>query len=225
MKMTTDMKKTVLAIAAMATIIAVQAQEATRTMRVFYEGNVVYTRDVTKVDSINFLLNEEEDGQGGEEPGDSSQIYAGVVAFNSEVNQLPITDDLDAVRMFINSQSNDRDFTAFAYSVSQGNRMFDAEGLPQFDKIFMLNFSDGTDNYSNRKWGDEGRMVSPANVYDTARYDLMQRAGLNSYAIGFGDDVGFGEKMRKVVTGGGSYHNAASSAQLQPTFNEMPIPS
>ena len=221
MKKTTDMKTTVIAIAATAIAIAVQAQEATRTMRVFYEGNVVYTRDVTKVDSINFLLNEEEDGQGGEEQGDSSQIYAGVVAFNSEVNQLPITDDLDAVRMFISSQSNDRDFTAFAYSVSQGNRMFDAEGLPQFDKIFMLNFSDGTDNYSNRKWGDEGRMVSPANVYDTARYDLMQRAGLNSYAIGFGDDVGFGEKMRKVVTGGGSYHNAASSAQLQPTFNEI----
>ena len=218
------MKKTILTLAALLALTSAAAQEqSTRTMRIFHDGNIIYSRDVALVDSINFLLDNGGDSNPGGDgnPGDSSQIYAGVIAFNSDVYQLPITDDLDAVRMFINSQTNDKDFTAFAYSVSQGNRMFDAEGLPQFDKIFMLNFSDGTDNYSNRKWGDEGRMVSPANVYDTARFDLMQRTGLNSYAIGFGDDVGFGEKMRKVVTGNGSYRNAASSAQLQPTFNEI----
>ena len=218
------MKRTIFALAAVLIALTATAQEEkTRTMQVFYNGKMIYTRNVAYVDSINFLLENKHEGEGSGEgqEGDSAQIYVGVVAFNKDTEQLPITSNLDNARMFINGLVNDMNFTSFAYAVSEGNKLFDAEGLPQFDKIFMLNFSDGTDNYSNRKWGDEGRMVGPANVYDTARYDLMQRAGLNSYAIGFGDDVGFREMMRKIVIGSGSYHNAVSSAQLQPTFNEI----
>lgn len=218
------MKKIISAIAVALLALTVTAQEqqeqAVRTMRIFHDGNVIYTRNVSLVDSINFVINK--DDEGGEEAKDTiGQMYVGVVAFNQNVYQLPITNDLEAAKMFIRSQVNDKDFTAFAYSVSKGNLMFDAEGLPAFDKIFMLNFSDGTDNYSNRKWGDEGRMVSQSTVYDTARYDLSQRAGLESYAIGFGNDAGFKEKMSKILMGKGSYHNAVSAQQLKPTFIQI----
>lgn len=215
------MKKTFLCLVAMLFAFSVFAQEqATRMMRVFYDGNIIYQRNALLVDSINFFV---DNGETGEEQttNDSSQIYVGVVAFNQYVNQFPITNDLDAAKSFINAQVNDKNFTAFAYSVSKGNQMFDAADLPEFDKIFMLNFSDGTDNYSDRMWGEEGRMVGIAYVYDTAHYDLSQRMGLNSYAIGFGDDVGFGEKIGKVVFGSGEYYHASSSSQLQPTFNEI----
>lgn len=215
------MKKIFSIMLAAVAILSVYAQEqTTRTMRVFYDGSIIYQRNTLLVDSINFLVDDGEVG-GGQTSNDTSQIYVGVVAFNQYVNQFPITNDLEAAKSFINAQVNDKDATAFAYSVSKGNQMFDAPDLPEFDKIFMLNFSDGTDNYSNMMWGGEGRMVGAANVYDTAHYDLSQRVGLNSYAIGFGNDVGFGEKMRKVVFGSGEYHNATSSAQLQPTFNEI----
>ena len=215
------MKKIFSIMLAAVAIFSVYAQEqTTRTMRVFYDGSIIYQRNTLLVDSINFLVDDGEVG-GGQTSNDTSQIYVGVVAFNQYVNQFPITNDLEAAKSFINAQVNDKDATAFAYSVSKGNQMFDAPDLPEFDKIFMLNFSDGTDNYSNMMWGGEGRMVGAANVYDTAHYDLSQRVGLNSYAIGFGNDVGFGEKMRKVVFGSGEYHNATSSAQLQPTFNEI----
>lgn len=215
------MKKIFSIMLAAVAIFSVYAQEqTTRTMRVFYDGSIIYQRNTLLVDSINFLVDDGEVG-GGQTSNDTSQIYVGVVAFNQYVNQFPITNDLEAAKSFINAQVNDKDATAFAYSVSKGNQMFDAPDLPEFDKIFMLNFSDGTDNYSNMMWGGEGRMVGAANVYDTAHYDLSQRVGLNSYAIGFGNDVGFGEKMQKVVFGSGEYHNATSSAQLQPTFNEI----
>ena len=215
------MKKIFSIMLAAVAILSVYAQEqTTRTMRVFYDGSIIYQRNTLLVDSINFLVDDGEVG-GGQTSNDTSQIYVGVVAFNQYVNQFPITNDLEAAKSFINAQVNDKDATAFAYSVSKGNQMFDAPDLPEFDKIFMLNFSDGTDNYSNMMWGGEGRMVGAANVYDTAHYDLSQRVGLNSYAIGFGNDVGFGEKMQKVVFGSGEYHNATSSAQLQPTFNEI----
>ena len=151
----------------------------------------------------------------------SESLYIGVVAFNQGIREFPLTNNLGAVKSFINEQQNDKDFTSFAYAVSKGNMQFGVAGLPKFDNIFMLNFSDGTDNYSNMKWGEEGRMVAPNLVYDAAREDLQKRLGLNSYAIGFGNDVGFGEQMRKVVMGSGSYFNAKSSSDLQPTFNEI----
>ncbi|MBR5574628.1 MAG: hypothetical protein IKW35_09070 [Paludibacteraceae bacterium] len=151
----------------------------------------------------------------------SKELYIGVVAFNQGVRELALTKDLRKAKSFINDQKNDKDFTSFAYAVSKGNMQFDAAELPTFDNIFMLNFSDGTDNYSNMKWGEEGRIVAPNVVYDEARKDLLKRVGLNSYAIGFGNDVGFGSEMKKVVTGSGRYYNAKSSSDLRPTFNEI----
>lgn len=151
----------------------------------------------------------------------SKELYIGVVAFNQGVRELALTKDLRKAKSFINDQKNDKDFTSFAYAVSTGNMQFDAAKLPTFDNIFMLNFSDGTDNYSNMKWGEEGRIVAPNVVYDEARKDLLKRVGLNSYAIGFGNDVGFGSEMKKVVTGSGRYYNAKSSSDLRPTFSEI----
>ena len=151
----------------------------------------------------------------------SKELYIGVVAFNQGVRELALTKDLGKAKSFINDQKNDKDFTSFAYAVSKGNIQFDAAELPTFDNIFMLNFSDGTDNYSNMKWGEEGRIVAPNVVYDEARKDLLKRVGLNSYAIGFGNDVGFGSEMKKVVTGSGRYYNAKSSSDLSSTFNEI----
>ena len=220
------MKRIIFALAAAMICLAATAQEqASRTMRIFHGGQVVYMRDVAQMDSINFLLNVGEGGDEGTEDtvgSGASSIWIGVVAFNRDIYQLPITNNLEAAKTFIDLRDNNQDFTAFAYAVSKGNLLFDAEDLPEFDKIFMLNFSDGTDNYSNSKWGTEGRRVGANYVYDTARYDLLQRAGLNSYALGFGEAEGdFREKMQKVVMGSGSYEPASSAKDLQPTFEKI----
>lgn len=217
------MKKILLSMLSLLVSMTMFSQsEAIRKMNLVYDGQIVYSRSVSLIDSIKFVWEETgDDVIGGGEVDSTKQLYVGVVAFNQNVRQMPITSDVEAVKTFINEQTNDKDFTSFAYSVSKGNQMFDAESLPTFDKIFMLNFSDGTDNYSNMKWGEEGRMVSQRNVYDTARYDLQQRPALNSYALGFGNDVGFGTNMQKVVMGSGRYFNATSANELQSTFNEI----
>ena len=219
------MKKLFLSLLSLLISMTMFAQGSVRKMNLIYDGQVVYSRAVSLIDSIKFVWS---DGSGngdditGGEVDPSKQLYIGVVAFNRDVRQMAITSDMEAVKAFINEQTNDKDFTAFAYSVSQGNKQFDAASLPEFDNIFMLNFSDGTDNYSNMKWGEEGRIVNNNFAYDTARYDLSSRVGLNSYAIGFGaKEADFREKMKKIVMGSGSYYAAASSSDLQPTFNEI----
>ena len=219
------MKKLVLSLLSLVMTVTMFAQSnPVRKMNLIYDGQVVYSRYVSLIDSIKFVLEENsgnDDVVGGGVVDTTKQLYIGVVAFNKTVRQLPITSDMEAVKAFINEQTNDADFTAFAYSVSKGNKMFDAAELPDFNNVFMLNFSDGTDNYSNMLWGNDGRMVAQRLVYDTAQYDLQQRIGLNSYALGFGDDVGFSTQMRKVVMGSGSYFNAKSANELQPTFNNI----
>ena len=220
------MKKLFLSLLSLVMTMAIFAQtESVRTIRMYYDGSVIFTRDVNLVDSMNFAWREgagSDDDITGGEVDPTKQLYVGAVAFNQNVRQMAITSDMEAVKAFINEQTNDKDFTAFAYSVSQGNKQFDAPELPDFDHVFMLNFSDGTDNYSNMKWGEEGRIVNNNFAYDTARYDLSSRVGLNSYAIGFGaKEADFREKMKKIVMGSGSYYAAASSSDLQPTFNEI----
>ncbi len=200
--------------------------QGTRKFRAWYDDVIIWQCDAALIDSLNFFIDTQSGTEGDNNTGSGSaeekaQIYVGVVAFNKSVSQMPITKEVEKAKTFIRERTNDQDFTAFAYSVSQGNKLFDAEGLPEFDKIFMLNFSDGVDNYSNMLWGMEGRMVGGAYVYDTARYDLLQRTELNSYAMTFGNDEGFSAKMRKIVKGSGKYHNAETSADLQSTFNEI----
>ena len=216
------MRKFLLSLLLLFVTITILGQgELVRQICLIYDNQVVYSRNINLIDTLDFIWEEPvgDDVIGGSEIDSTKQLYVGVVAFNQNVRQMPITSDVEAVKNFINEQTNDKDATAFAYSVSKGNQLFDAEALPAFDKIFMLNFSDGTDNYSNMLWGNDGRMVSQRNVYDTARYDLQQRPALNSYALGFGNDVGFGTNMQKVVMGSGSYFNATSASELQSTFN------
>ena len=219
------MKKLFLSLLSLAMMMTMFAQSNVRKMNLIYDGQVVYSRAVSLIDSIKFVWSDgtsSGDDITGGEVNPTKQLYVGAVAFNQNVRQMAITSDMEAVKAFINEQTNDKDFTAFAYSVSKGNNLFDAPELPDFDHVFMLNFSDGTDNYSNMKWGEEGRIVNNNFAYDTARYDLSNRVGLNSYAIGFGaKEADFREKMKKIVMGFGNYYAAASSGDLQPTFNEI----
>ena len=184
------MKKLFLSLLSLVISMTMFAQSNVRKMNLIYDGQVVYSRAVSLIDSIKFVWS---DGSGsddditGGEVDPSKQLYVGVVAFNRNVRQMPITSNIDSVKAFINAQTNDYNQTGFAYSVSKGNKQFDATGLPEFDKIFMLNFTDGFDNWSNRLWGDEGRQVGDT-VYEVARADLRKRANLNSYAMAFGDD-------------------------------------
>ena len=81
------MKKIFSIMLAAVAILSVYAQEqTTRTMRVFYDGSIIYQRNTLLVDSINFLVDDGEVG-GGQTSNDTSQIYVGVVAFNQYVKK------------------------------------------------------------------------------------------------------------------------------------------
>ena len=90
------------------------AQSNVRKMNLIYDGQVVYSRAVSLIDSIKFVWS---DGSGsddditGGEVDPSKQLYVGAVAFNQNVRQMAITSDMESVKAFINEQTNDKDFT------------------------------------------------------------------------------------------------------------------
>ncbi|MDR0833175.1 MAG: InlB B-repeat-containing protein [Candidatus Symbiothrix sp.] len=149
----------------------------------------------------------------------SGQVYVGVVAFNSTVSTFPISNDLDAAKSFILSKNNDVDRTALCYAVSKSVTLFDADGLPAFDKIFVVSFTDGIDNGSSSLYSADGRVFPSALVYDTAQVDLQKKVGLDAYTIGFGDQP-LAASMQKLVVGKGSYKTANSNT-LNSTFQEI----
>ena len=196
-----------------------------RAMRVFYNGEIVRSLDASKIDSMNLHFTEvtENDTLNGDNTESSAQLYMGLVAFSQTVQTLPITSDLDLIKTTINGLTNEENQTAFTYAISEGNKLFDKKELPEFDKIFMLNFTDGFDNWSTRLWRDNyGRVVKSDYVYDTVRNELLQRVELNSYALAFGSEaIKVKEEMVKVVTGSGGYYEATSSDELKTTFVEI----
>ena len=201
------------------------AQNTKRAMRVFYNGEIVRSLDASKIDSMNLHFTEvtENDTLNGDNTESSAQLYMGLVAFSQTVQTLPITSDLDLIKTTINGLTNEENQTAFTYAISEGNKLFDKKELPDFDKIFMLNFTDGFDNWSTRLWRDNyGRVVKSDYVYDTVRNELLQRVELNSYALAFGSEaIKVKEEMVKVVTGSGGYYEATSSDELKTTFVEI----
>ena len=153
--------------------------------------------------------------------GNSSneRIYTGVVAFNSDVSILPVSNDLEATKAFISSKTNDIDRTALCYAVSKSVTLFNAQGLPSFDKIFVVSFTDGIDNGSSSLYVRDGRQVVQGLVYDTAHYDLSTKIGLDAYTIGFGDQP-LAASMQKLIIGKGQYKQS-NSATLNATFQEI----
>ena len=180
-----------------------------KSLQVYSNRKIVQTLDVTQIDSITFA-----------NPND--RIYVGVVAFNTNVSVFPISNDLIAAKNFISNENNDIDRTALCYGISKGITLFDEPSLPEFDKIFLVSFTDGIDNGSDDLYMEDGRMVPTALAYDAAHDDLVAKNtkdGLDAYAIGFGKQP-LAADMQKLVIGKGEYKESNSST-LNSTFQEI----
>ncbi|GHT20016.1 hypothetical protein AGMMS4957_05670 [Bacteroidia bacterium] len=131
---------------------------------------------------------------------ESDKVYVGLVAFSNDVTFTnPITNNLESVRNSISNLTRGADATALCYAVSEGMKLFDDFGLPEFDNIYIVSFTDGFDNVSGGLYGD----VVQALVFDRAKADLEDLSmnnSLISYAIGFGGEPN-AEYMKKLVTG------------------------
>jgi uncharacterized protein (TIGR02145 family) len=108
------------------------------------------------------------------------------------------------------------DRTALCYAVSHATTLFGASDLPDFDKIFIVSFTDGFDNGSSTSYG-----IPDALVYQEAEKDLKNLPGLKSYAIGLGADAAAHVNDTKTLVVGGGDYLAATSSSLNSTFEEI----
>ena len=80
------MKKILLSMLLLVSMTMFAQSEAVRKMNLVYDGQVVYSRSVSLIDSIKFVWEETgDDVIGGGEVDGTKQLYVGVVAFNQNV--------------------------------------------------------------------------------------------------------------------------------------------
>jgi uncharacterized protein YegL len=152
-----------------------------------------------------------------EEPGKPGvgNAYVGVMGFHGELMPFAVTNNFTSVKNFINKLQNNQDYTSLCYAVEKSVPMFEASGLPVFDKCFTVSFTDGRDNNSANLW-DFKEHITVTDVYGKAHTALQAKAGLRSYAIGLGSQISASE-MQQLVVNGGEY-KAATSSSLSDMF-------
>jgi hypothetical protein len=137
------------------------------------------------------------------------------MGFHSELMPFAVTNNLSAVKNFINGLQNNQDYTSLCYAVEKSVPMFAASGLPAFDKTFVVSFTDGRDNNSANLW-DFKEHIIVTDVYAKAQTALLSKPDLRSYAIGLGTQISASE-MQQLVVNGGEY-KAATSSSLSAMF-------
>jgi hypothetical protein len=153
-------------------------------------------------------------GNGGNET--SNLVYVGVVAFNSSTEKFALSNNLGQAKSFIDNRNNNIDSTALCYAVSESTKLFDASGLPVLDNKYIVTLTDGDDNYSSALYSG----VPYGQEYDKARTDLLSKAGIKSYAIGFGTSLRETD-LRKLVVNEGEYRNAEYAYDLNQVFQDI----
>ena len=158
-------------------------------------------------------------GGGGGGGGDtSSNVYVGVVTFNSTINTSNISNNLGTAKTFISNSTNNVDATALCYAVSKAVTMFALEGLPAFDNTFIVTFTDGADNRSSSLYVADGKSVTQTGVYNQAKTDLATRPALRSYAIGFTGNEAINQTSMEQLVQNGLYRTASNESQLNSVF-------
>jgi uncharacterized repeat protein (TIGR02543 family) len=148
----------------------------------------------------------------------SSNVYVGVVTFNSTVTTSNISNNLGTAKTFISNSTNNVDATALCYAVSKAVTMFDQQGLPSFDNTFIVTFTDGADNRSSSLYVADGKSVTQTGVYNQAKTDLATRPSLRSYAIGFTGNEAINQTNMEQLVQNGLYRTASNVSQLNSVF-------
>ncbi|MDR1219430.1 MAG: hypothetical protein LBK73_07465 [Treponema sp.] len=160
-------------------------------------------------------------GNNGNDEQTSENFYVGVVTFNDTVKISNISNNLGTAKTFINSTNNNVDATALCYAVSKGVAMFAQSGLPAFDNIFLVTFTDGADNRSSSLYIADGKSVTQTRVYTQAKADLGMKPELRSYAIGFTGNESINQTDMRQLVQNGQYETANDASELDTVFKNI----
>jgi hypothetical protein len=130
-------------------------------------------------------------------PARGSGLYVGVVAYNQKLMVQGLTQDLGAVRKFINRQSNDSGFRAMCAAVSAGVDEFKNFKKSRLDEMFIVTIAGGDDNYSVYARVSQSRAYAEA---EQALASVIGGAGIQAYAIGFGTEIHRQEEFLSLVS-------------------------
>lgn len=154
-------------------------------------------------------------------------LYFGVVGFNATTQEKPISNNITQTKSFIDELNNDSDQTALAYGMIRAVDMLKASVTSEeldvvFDKLFIVTFTDGNDNYSSIYFQVPQSQVTQY-VESYLNDPLNQISGnyISSYTIGLEDTVGQLNTNDLTTLAVRGEYTSSTSITLNTTFSNI----
>lgn len=148
-------------------------------------------------------------------------LFIGAAGFSNTVTTSPVTSKTYNIKNFINNLTNSKDATALCYGISKGIDLLKTASINEnFDKVFILTFTDGYDNYSATLFGNVFQhevITHTQSLLSTTRIDGQ---AIKSYTIGFNGSGELRSNDLIQLSVNGSYTSATQST-LQTVFKSI----
>lgn len=158
-------------------------------------------------------------------------LYFGVVGFNEITQEKSITNNITNIKQFIDGLTNESNQTAMAYGMKKGVELLKSfttlnenEKTISFDKVYMLTFTDGNDNYSSYFLQiPQADVITQTATYLQDPENKVSGKSVSSYTVGFEDKEGQLNRtnLETLAVNGGNYTHVTSSYDLESIFKNI----
>ena len=215
-----------------------------RTLRLYYGGEVIFSRTLSLLDSLNFKINKvEEDDDKPISPDLSkcdvnyseSGLYLGIIGFNTELNEKSIglltTQTVNSYKKFVNDFSVNKATVLYYAEENALNRLTSASFPSDLMSASIVTFTDGLDKGSlafNEYYENMGSVQYLADLNKRILSDKVcgSNIKIDAYAIGLrGNDVqdieSFKNNLKNLSSSEDKMFEANDMSEVNETFSDI----
>ena len=239
------MKKFLITAVTLLISLGVMAQATNdRTLRLYYGGEVIFSRALSLLDSLNFKINKvEEDDDKPISPDLSkcdvnyseSGLYLGIIGFNTELNEKSIglltTQTVNSYKKFVNDFSVNKATVLYYAEENALNRLTSASFPSDLMSASIVTFTDGLDKGSlafNEYYENMGSVQYLADLNKRILSDKVcgSNIKIDAYAIGLrGNDVqdieSFKNNLKNLSSSEDKMFEANDMSEVNETFSDI----
>lgn len=216
-----------------------------RTLRLYYGGEVIFSRLVSQLDSLNFKVNMVEDDEDDkpvvpdittcDKNYSESGLYLGIIGFNTELNEKSIglltTQTVNSYKKFVNDFSVNKATVLYYAEENALNRLTSASFPSDLMSASIVTFTDGLDKGSlafNEYYENMGSVQYLADLNKRILSDKVcgSNIKIDAYAIGLrGNDVqdieSFKNNLKNLSSSEDKMFEANDMSEVNETFSDI----
>ena len=218
-----------------------------RTLRLYYGGEVIFSRLVSQLDSLNFKVNTVEDEEEDkpvvpdittcDKNYSQEGLYLGIIGFNNKLKEREIgllnPNTINSYKTFVNNLSVGNATYLYYAEENALNRLTHSSFPANLTSVSIVTFTDGLDDGSlgmneYYEFLDNGEAQYLSDLNESILYDKVcgSEKGIDAYVIGLkGKDIldmtTFRNNLQKLSSDEQKVYEAENMEDVNETFNEI----